>query len=265
MGLGSLFKRLPPRQAIDFTAMAASAEQRAAWLSAGHQGLAKVYAEHKGRILHKWVHYLDVYERYFAQYRGKPLRMLEIGVSQGGSLEMWRSYFGPEATIVGIDINPQSATCVDPPNQVRIGSQADPQFLKSIIDEMGAPDIILDDGSHVAEHQTASFRALFPLLKDGGLYVIEDLHTSYWDGCFGGGYQRRGTAIELAKQLVDDMHHWYHGEAVALSTDVEAVHNHDSIVVIEKRRAKQPMHLHVGRDAPEDGSIPENAALFPPR
>jgi hypothetical protein len=130
---------------------------------------------------------------------------------------------------------------------------------------MGPPDIILDDGSLIAAHQTASFRTLFPLLKDGGLYIIEDLHTSYWDGCFEGGYKRKGTAIELAKQLVDDMHHWYHGEAIALSTDVEAVHNHDSIVVIEKRSAKQPMHLHVGRDAPEDGSAPDNAAFFPPR
>lgn len=261
----SLFKRQPPRQAVDFGAMAASAEQRAAWLSADHQGLAKVYAEHEGRILHKWVHYLDVYERYFARYRGQPLRMLEIGVSQGGSLEMWRRYFGSEATIIGIDINPQSADCVDPPNQVRIGSQADSQFLKSVVDEMGPPDIILDDGSHIAAHQAASFRALFPLLKDGGLYVIEDLHTSYWGGCFEGGYQREGTAIELSKQLVDDMHHWYHGEAIAFSTDVEAIHNHDSIVVIEKRAAKQPMHLHVGRDAPEDGSFPGNAVLFPPR
>jgi hypothetical protein len=258
-------RRQPPRQPVDFEAMAASGEQRGAWLSADRHGLARVFAEHEGRILHKWVHYLDVYERYFARYRGQPLRMLELGVSQGGSLEMWRSYFGPEATIFGIDINPQSATCVDPPNQVRIGSQADPQFLKSVIDEMGRPDIILDDGSHVASHQAASFRALFPLLNEGGLYVIEDLHTSYWGGSFEGGYRRGGTAIELAKQLVDDMHHWYHGEAIALSTDVEAVHSHDSIVVIEKRGAKQPMHLHVGRDAPEDGSIPANADLFPPR
>jgi hypothetical protein len=234
-------------------------------LNADHHGLAKIFAEHRGRILHKWVHYLDIYERYFSSYRGQPTRMLEIGVSQGGSLEMWRSYFGPAATIFGIDINPNSATCVDEPNQVRIGSQADPDFLKSVIDEMGPPDIILDDGSHIAAHQNVSLRTLFPLLSDGGLYVIEDLHTSYWEGCFEGGYQRAGTAIELCKQLVDDMHHWYHGEAIDLFTDVAAIHNHDSIVVIEKRPAKCPMHVTVGRDAPKDGSVPPNADLFPPR
>lgn len=260
-----LARREPPRQGVTFEAMAASAEQRTTWLDTDHYGLAKIYAEHRGRILHKWVHYLDTYERYFAAYVGRPVRMLEIGVSQGGSLEMWRRYFGPEAIIFGIDINPASATCVDPPNQVRIGSQADPQFLQAVIEEMGPPDIILDDGSHVAAHQTQSFRALFPLLTDGGVYVIEDLQTSYWSDTFQGGYQRSGTAIELAKQLVDDMHHWYHREEVAISSDVGSIHFHDAMVVIQKKASKQPMHLHVGREAPEDGSPPRNHALFPPR
>lgn len=244
--------------------MAATADQRSDWLSTERRGLEKVYQEHKGRILHKWVHYLPVYERYFGQYRDTPVRMLEIGISQGGSLEMWRTYFGEHATIYGIDINENSGECVEAPNHARIGSQADPAFLKSVVVEMGAPDIVLDDGSHVSQHQIASFRTLFPLLKDGGLYVIEDLHTAYWDG-FEGGYKREGTAIELAKQLIDDMHHWYHAEEVRLSTDVGAIHCYDSMVVIEKRAAKQPMHMHVGRDAPVDGAAPTNAGMFPPR
>ncbi len=70
----------------------------------------------------------------------------------------------------------------DAPNQVRIGSQDDPAFLRSVIDEMGSPDIILDDGSHVSDHQKISFETLWPLLKVGGLYVIEDLHTAYFPG-----------------------------------------------------------------------------------
>lgn len=264
MGLGGWMRKRTSRSSVSFDEMAATSLQRAEWLGSEHHGLAKIYQEHDGRILHKWVHYFEVYERYFSVYRGTPLRRLEIGVPQGGSLELWRKYFGPDAAIYGVDINAQSAACVDEPNKIMIGSQADPVFLNRVIEKLGSPNIVLDDGSHIAEHQIASFKALYPALKEGGLYVLEDLHTSYWKG-FQGGYQRAGTAIELAKQLTDDLHHWYHGELIRFTTDIGAVHVHDSMVIIEKRAAKQPMHLHVGKHAPADGSPPTNADLFPPR
>lgn len=151
--------------------------------------------------------------------------------------------------IFGIDINPDCAAYCDPPNQVRIGSQADPSFLKGVVAEMGGLDVVLDDGSHVAEHQRASFQTLFPLLSDGGLYVIEDLHTSYWPIEYNGGYRRSGTAIELLKDVVDDMHHWYHGRKprTAAGGDVAAVHFYDSVTVIEKRRGRPPAHAQIGR------------------
>ena len=131
-------------------------------------GIHKVFFESRQRPVHKWFHYLDIYETYLAKYRDKPLFFLEIGVMDGGSLDMWRRYFGGSATIVGIDIDPTCATRVDPPNIVRIGSQADPEFLRNIVDEFGAPDVMLDDGSHIGHHQRASFDALFPFLKEGG-------------------------------------------------------------------------------------------------
>ena len=104
--------------------------------------------------------------------------MIEIGVFEGGSLDMWQRYLGADASIVGIDINPGCADRVDPPNVVHIGSQADRAFLEGVVAEFGAPELILDDGSHIARHQRASFEILFPLLQDGGLYIIEDTHTS---------------------------------------------------------------------------------------
>ena len=93
----------------------------------------------------------------------------------------------------------------------------------------------------------ASFKTLFPLLADGGIYVIEDLHTAYWPGFHEGGYQRSGTAIELAKTLVDDMHGWYHakGSKLADSSSVVSVRFYDSIVVIEKGNARMPQHIKV--------------------
>ena len=106
--------------------------------------------------------------------------MLEIGVFMGGSLALWRKFLGPDAVIFGIDINP---SCIAFDGQfacVRIGSQDDPQFLRSIVAEMGGIDVVLDDGSHIASHQRASFDLLFPLLSDGGHYIVEDMHTAYW-------------------------------------------------------------------------------------
>jgi hypothetical protein len=139
------------------------------------------------------------------------------------------------------------ASFVDPPNQVRIGSQADAAFLRSVVNEIGRLDVVLDDGSHIASHQRASFRALFPLLSDGGLYIIEDTHTSYWPH-MEGGFRRRGSAIEFAKTIVDDMHGWYHnrqGEVVQ-KDQVASVSFYDSIVVIEKRAHPHPVHIKMG-------------------
>ncbi len=210
--------------------------------------MAQLFYRHEGRTIHKLAHYPATYDREFARFRGSPVRMLEIGVSKGGSIELWRRYFGADSAIWGIDIDPACADRVDPPNEVRIGSQADPAFLASVVAEMGSPDIVLDDGSHVADHQRASFAALFPALSVGGLYVIEDLHTAYWPGEHRGGYRRRGTAIEFAKQLVDDMHGWYHdrGARIAAASSIASVRFYDSIVVIEKGDDPRPHHVKLG-------------------
>jgi predicted O-methyltransferase YrrM len=213
--------------------------------------IARLFFATEGHLVHKWLHYLEAYQRYFAPYKnGPPVRMLEIGVSKGGSLDLWRRYFGPEATIYGIDINPACANVATPPNQVRIGSQADPAFLKSVIDEMGAPDLILDDGSHVAGHQAVSFNVLFPLLKEGGLYAIEDIQTAYWPAVYDGGYRRQGTVIELVKTMIDDMHAWYHRHPTTTPAkdQIGAIHIHDSVIFIEKRRRDRPGHIRMGQD-----------------
>jgi hypothetical protein len=213
--------------------------------------IEEIFFSGKCRLVHKWIDYLPIYERLFAPYRGTNVTMIEIGVSEGGSLDMWREYFGPNATIFGIDIEPSCAEKVDAPNQVRIGSQNDQAFLKSIIEETGAPDIILDDGSHVADHQIASFRHLWPELKDGGLYIVEDTHTAYWPR-FRGGYRKKGTAIELSKSLADDMHGWYHTRKTryAPMDEIAGVHIFDSITAVEKRKKLRPGHIKIERGHP---------------
>jgi hypothetical protein len=209
---------------------------------------SQLFFAHTGRIVHKWIHYLPIYHKEFARFRNSPVKFLEIGVNEGGSLELWRKYFGSAATIFGIDIDPRCKSRVSLPNEVRIGSQDDENFLIGVLNAMGVPDVILDDGSHIGRHQQASFQILFPKLKVGGLYVIEDIHTAYWPEIFEGGYRREGTAIEVAKTLVDDMHGWYHdkGQKLVSKSDVASVRFYNSIVVIEKGKNSRPMHVKVG-------------------
>lgn len=220
----------------------------------GYDGpLLPLFAENEGPVVHKWHHYIPLYDRYFSRFRGQPVRFLEIGVSQGGSLQMWRRYLGDQAVLFGIDIDPDCAAFDGQAGQVRIGSQDDPAFLAKVVDEMGGVDVVLDDGSHVMDHIRASLEVLFPRLSLGGLYMIEDLHTAYFRN-YGGtwredGFRGKRNFLRELTQMVDDMHHWYHAlpaKVPALGGQLTGLHVHDSIVVLEKNRAYKPVHSRVG-------------------
>ncbi len=218
----------------------------------GAQGdLVDIYSSVAETLVHKWHHYLPIYDRYLAPWRNrheKPLRLLEIGVSQGGSLEMWRRYFGQEAIIFGIDINPACAIFNGRSGAVRIGSQDDPEFLKSVVAEMGGVDVVIDDGSHEMGHIKASLLTLFPLLSLGGTYVIEDLLTAYWRE-FGGGLTTRDNFFVFLRHMIDDMHHWYHRGSVAhldMSRSLTGLHVHDSMVILDKSPVFAPVHSRIG-------------------
>lgn len=204
--------------------------------------LAELFFSNTGETVHKWPHYFPFYERIF-QNLPPEVRFLEIGVYRGGSMKLWREYFGPQAKIFGVDIDPRCAVYDGLHGQVRIGSQDDPDFLCSVVKEMGGVDVILDDGSHIARHQRASFDILFPLLETNGLYVIEDMHTSYWPN-FEGGLRRRGTAVEFLKEKVDLMHRHY-WKAGTNSSDqipeIESIEFFDSIAAVRKR-VQQPRY-----------------------
>lgn len=221
--------------------------------------LADLFFAHEGRRAWKWLHYFEAYNEQFARFRNgfltpddarRPLRLLELGVMHGGSLQLWRKFFAADTTIVGIDIDPRVAAIDDEDLTIRIGSQTDADFLYDVVAEMGGVDIVIDDGSHYAEHQRASFEILFPLLSSGGVYVVEDLHTSYW-WQYGGAYARGQSFIEHAKKLVDDMHAWYHGRrqrtGVNAREHVQSVSFYDSLVFIRKGQHTRPASTQVGR------------------
>ncbi|MDW4496891.1 class I SAM-dependent methyltransferase [Sulfitobacter sp. D35] len=210
--------------------------------------LLEIFAGNTGAVVHKWHHYIPLYDRYLARFRDRPVRFLEIGVHKGGSLQMWRRYLGEQATLFGIDTDPDCATYDGAAGAVRIGSQTDTQFLSEVVAEMGGLDVVLDDGSHRMAHVRATFRHLFPLLDQGGLYMVEDLHTAYLPR-FGGGHGTRTNFFAFMAELADDMHRWYHKEGLhhpGLSERVSGLHVHDSIAVIDKEPVHRPVHSRVG-------------------
>jgi cephalosporin hydroxylase len=142
-------------------------------------------------------HFIQAYQKHFAGLT--PKRVLEIGVQGGGSLKIWRDMF-PEAQIVGVDVDPSCAEHAGENIAIHIGDQTDERFLETL----GEFDIIIDDGGHKMSQQQVSFNLLMPRLAKGGIYVIEDTHTSYWEGFL----DLRITTVEMLKGLIDDLHEY---------------------------------------------------------
>lgn len=211
--------------------------------------LQTYFENNTGRLIHKWLHYFEVYEAHFSRFRGKDIKILEIGVSQGGSLQMWRDYFGPQAKIYGVDINPDCKSLEEENITIFIGSQSDRGFLRDLREKIGQVDILIDDGGHTMNQQIVSFEELYSLVKLNGVYLCEDCHTSYWIR-FGGGYKRRGTFIEFAKDKIDQLNAWHsHQKSLSINEftqTAKSMHFYDSIVVVEKGEVKPPSHRKTG-------------------
>lgn len=208
----------------------------------------RAFYENNGPIVHKWRNYMDVYDRHLSRYRGTPVKLLEIGVYRGGSLQMWRNYFGAAATIYGIDIDPACVEYDGHSGSVRIGSQADPVFLKKVVLEMGGIDVIVDDGSHVASHQAITFDTLFPILDGSGVYICEDTMTAYLRGYYEGGFGRATNIIEKMKRVVDDLNLDFHGRPASVphaNRVIRGIHFYQGLIVVEKSPQLAPMHMKI--------------------
>ena len=172
--------------------------------------LAKVYRTDKNGAHF----YTPNYKTHLQKYRSKRINLLEIGVggyhypdAGGNSLRMWKRYF-PFGKIFSLDIHDKSAL---QERRIKIfkGSQVDKDFLETVTDAMGTIDIIIDDGSHINEHVIETFKLLFPKLKDGGIYIVEDTQTSYWKE-YGGesdDLNKPGTMMNFFKSLTDSLNY----------------------------------------------------------
>lgn len=212
--------------------------------------LYNYFTNNSGKVIHKWVHYFEIYETAFSKYRNSPILLFEIGVYKGGSLQMWKNYFHPDSRIVGIDIDPSCKNHEDSNIFVEIGDQSDEKFLRSIIEKYGNPDIIIDDGSHIMSHINKTFDFLYPLLKNKGVYLVEDLHTAYWDE-YEGGLKRENTFIEYSKSKLDDLNAIHSRGALPesyFSKNTKAIHAYDSIIFFEKEYQSTREVLKIGKE-----------------
>lgn len=205
----------------------------------------------KHNTITKWLHYFEAYNRFFSKYRNKDVTILEIGVFKGGSLQMWKSYFqgsNNKVTVYGIDINP-ACKCMEEDNiKIFIGSQEDRVFLRHVKEQIGKVDILIDDGGHTMKQQIVTMEELFDLVDDDGIYLCEDLHTSYMKE-YGGRY-KGDSFIEYSKNLIDVLHLQYMEDGLMEWTTyagkIKSISYYDSMIFIEKmKRATKSMSVEI--------------------
>jgi hypothetical protein len=171
--------------------------------------------------------YFQVYDQLFTDFIGKPITFVEIGVANGGSLFMWREFFGPNARIIGIDLDPEVIVWRDYGFEIFIGSQSDRLFWESFVKEVPEIDIVLDDGGHTFLQQITTVESLVDAIKPGGLIVIEDTHTSYMKEF---APKPGSTFIDYAFSKVHGINYRYGGFNTAYENRIYSVQFFESIV-----------------------------------
>jgi hypothetical protein len=193
----------------------------------------------EGLGLWKWRHYFEIYHRHLARFRGRPVRMVEVGVFGGGSLGMWHEYFGPGAHIYGIDIDETCRELAGPGTEIFIGDQSDPEFWRAFL--AGGPeiDVVLDDGGHTPEQQMVTLECLLPAINPGGVFICEDVN---------GGWQPFHAFVDgLTHPLSSVGYSTDELPRSAFQQQVASVHRYPLVTVIEKPPAGAPPFESVKR------------------
>lgn len=206
--------------------------------------LQKYFHTMAKRPIHKWSNYFEIYEAHLEAFRGTKVNLLEIGINGGGSLQMWKWYFGQKAKIYGIDIDESKLF-----EEVKIKTfqcdVADRDQLKEVIGNMPTLDIVIDDGGHTMEQQIAAFEVIYPAISSNGIYICEDTHTSFFEE-YGGGAKSKRTFMAVIKKYIEQLSANHSREQVPM-TDFTAsaysMHFYNSVVVIEKGIQEIPSKL----------------------
>jgi len=173
--------------------------------------LSDIYSNYSGHVSDKWDIYLHVYDRTLSEFRDQAVNLLEIGVQNGGSLQIWSDFFLNAKNILGCDVNPDCKQIIYTNQKIKlvIGDINTTETAEKIFSYSPELDIIIDDGSHTSSDIINSFVRYFPRLSYGGIYIIEDLHCSYWRE-FEGGLNCAASSMNFLKKLVDviNYEHW---------------------------------------------------------
>jgi len=187
----------------------------------------------------KWDHYFDIYDRHFRRFRGTDVHVLEIGVYSGGSLDMWRDYFGPGCSMYGVDIEDACRAYERDGVKIFIGDQADRNFWGAFRAAVPRVDIVIDDGGHEAEQQIVTLEELVPHMRSGGVFLCEDVHRTE------NPFQRyvAGLARNLnefnATGNIDDNERRIVAAASMFQMRLDSIHLYPYVAVLERARRER--------------------------
>ena len=183
--------------------------------------------------------YFQVYEEIFSKYVGKKITFVEVGVLQGGSLFMWREYFGKNARIIGVDLHPNSKELEKHGFEIYVGSQSDKNFWKDFYSKVGKIDILLDDGGHVNDQQIITLNETIDNMNDDGTIMTEDVHTSYFKNF---GNPSRFSFINYTKHLIDVVNSRFNETKIKKNNPfrkkIYSISFYQSVVVLKINRRK---------------------------
>ena len=185
----------------------------------------------------KYKNYFHIYDLILKKFINKKILFVEIGVFSGGSLFMWKNFFGKKAKIIGIDLNPEIKEFKKYGFEIEIGDQSDDNFWKKFFKKYGKVDVVLDDGGHTNFQQIMTVNSCIPYINDGGLLITEDVHTSYikdkWYN------PSKYSFMNYSKNLIDDINSRYPGikkKKFSLNKYIYSIQNFESITVFNVDR-----------------------------
>jgi hypothetical protein len=201
--------------------------------------LEAFFASHtQGPGIWKWQHYFDIYDRHFQRFRGRKVNILEIGIYSGGSLEMWRCYFGSRCQIYGVDIEPACKAHESQFVKVFVGDQGDRAFWSRFKQEVDSIDIVIDDGSHLAQQQIVSLEELVPFIRPGGVYICEDVHGPFNEfSSYIHGLAHNLNAFERLEDNPASSERRLVARPSRLQAAIASIHLYPYVVAIERRES----------------------------
>jgi SAM-dependent methyltransferase len=209
-----------------------------------HKSFKEIFLNHAGHVSDKWINYLDIYDLYLKDYIGKEPNFLEIGIQNGGCIEIMSEYL-VNGNIFGIDINPDILSLsLETHCKLMCFNASDPTAIEHHLSKYKF-DIIIDDGSHKNHDIIASFKSLFHKLSPGGTYIIEDIQTSYWSNFAGGGLKNENSAISFFKSMIDVVNFFHVIRDAGVDqnfmeqnkeyiTWIESLHFYDNVIIVKK-------------------------------